>query len=141
MATYLWITAGSALGGLLRYSITRAMLSVSAAFPWSTILINVLGCLLIGFFGTATVAGSRYAASENTRLFVMVGICGGFTTFSSFSLQTFDLLRTGALGRAAANVTLSVLLCLLSVAAGHYLAQRIAATVVIAQTQEEELTG
>jgi fluoride exporter len=72
---------------------------------------------------------------------VMVGLCGGFTTFSSFSLQTFDLLRSGAWVRALANVVLSVTLCLAAVAAGHLLAQRSVANVAIAQTAEEEYTG
>ena len=141
MATYLWVTVGSALGGLLRFAITRAMLNVSTAFPWSTVLINVLGCLLIGFFGTGTLAGTRFPASDNVRLFVMVGVCGGFTTFSSFSLQTFDLLRAGAGGRALVNVLLSVVLCVAAVAVGHYLARRSFSMIAVAQTQEEELTG
>lgn len=145
MITYLWVTMGSALGGLLRYSIARAILSSSAAFPWGTVLINVLGCFVIGFFGTATLSNSRFAASDNIRLFVMVGICGGFTTFSSFSLESFELLRTGAWGKAATNILLSVVLCLFSVAVGHLLAQRWTQPgthgTAIAQTAEEEFTG
>ncbi len=78
---------------------------------------------------------------NNLRLFVMVGVCGGFTTFSSFSLQTFDLLRTGFWGRALANVVLSVVLCLVGVAAGHVLAQRSVNLRAIAETKEEEFTG
>ena len=79
-------------------------------------MVNVLGCFVIGFFGTFTLSGSKHEVPENLRLFVMVGICGGFTTFSAFSLQTFDLLRSGAWGRALANVVVSVLLCFVSVA-------------------------
>ena len=71
----------------------------------------------------------------------MVGICGGFTTFSSFSLQTFDLLRTGYWGRALANIVLSVVLCFVAVAAGHLLAQRAVNLRAIAETKEEEFTG
>jgi fluoride exporter len=138
---YLWVTVGSALGGLLRYAITRMTLTMSAGFPYGTILINVVGSFVIGYFGTLTLQSGRYAASENLRLFVMVGLCGGFTTFSSFSLQTFDLLRSGAWVRALANVVLSVTLCLAAVAAGHLLAQRSVANVAIAQTAEEEYTG
>jgi CrcB protein len=115
---FVWVTVGSALGGLLRYAITRWTLTLSVGFPYGTVLINVLGCLLIGYFGTFTLQSGRYAASDNLRLFVMVGICGGFTTFSSFSLQTFDLLRSGAWGRALANVLLSVVLCLAAVVRG-----------------------
>jgi fluoride exporter len=120
--SYLWVTIGSAIGGLLRYALTRLTLTLSVQFPYGTILINVLGCLVIGYFGTLTLQGERYAVSDNLRLFVMVGLCGGFTTFSSFSLQTFDLLRAGAWGRALANVGVSVVLCLAAVAAGHLLA-------------------
>ncbi len=81
--------------------------------------INIAGSFLIGFFGTLTLEGGRHPLPETARLFVMVGFCGGFTTFSSFSLQTLDLLRVGAWDRALANIALSVLLCLGSVAAGH----------------------
>src|SRR5271168_3290558 len=120
--SYLWVTIGSALGGLLRYSITRLTLAYSIGFPCGTILINVLGSFVIGYFGTLTLQNGRFPASDNLRLFVMVGICGGFTTFSSFSLQTFDFLRYGAWGRALANVVVSVIVCLVAVAVGHRLA-------------------
>jgi CrcB protein len=135
------VTVGSALGGLLRYAITRWTLTLSVGFPYGTVLINVLGCLLIGYFGTFTLQSGRYAASDNLRLFVMVGVCGGFTTFSSFSLQTFDLLRSGAWGRALANVLLSVVLCLAAVAAGHLIAQHWVARAAIAENVREEYTG
>jgi fluoride exporter len=139
--SYLWVTVGSALGGLLRYAITRMTLTMSAGFPYGTIFINILGSFVIGYFGTLTLQSGRYAASENLRLFVMVGLCGGFTTFSSFSLQTFDLFRSGAWARALANVVLSVTLCIAAVAAGHLLAQRAVTSAAIAQTAEEEFTG
>ena len=136
--SFVWVAIGSALGGVARYAITRWTLAISAQLPWGTVLINVLGCFVIGFFGTYTLAGGRHAASEDMRLFVMVGICGGFTTFSSFSLQTFDLVREGAWGRALANVVLSVVLCFLAVAAGHLAAHHTVARAAIAQTDQEE---
>src|ERR1700722_2843149 len=139
--SYLWVTVGSALGGLLRYALTRMTLSMSADFPYGTVLINILGSFVIGYFGTLTLQSGRYAASDNLRLFVMVGLCGGFTTFSSFSLQTFDLMRSGAWGRALANVVLSVALCLAAVAIGHRIAQNAVASTAIAETAEEEFTG
>lgn len=139
--SYLWVTVGSAIGGLLRFAITRLTLPISTSFPFGTVIINILGSFVIGYFGTLTLAGGKYAVPEDLRLFVMVGLCGGFTTFSSFSLQTFDLLRSGAWGRALANVGLSVLLCLAAVAAGHLLAQRSVARVAVVQTSEEEFTG
>lgn len=133
MTAYIWVTIGSALGGLSRYVLTRLTLDVSARFPWGTIGINVLGCFVIGFFGTLTLPGGRFSASENARLFIMVGLCGGFTTFSSFSLQTFDLLRSGAWGRALMNVALSVVLCFFSVALGHLVAQHTVQDAALAQ--------
>jgi CrcB protein len=139
--SYLWVTIGSAIGGLLRYVLARLTLNVSAGFPYGTILINVLGSFVIGYFGTLTLQSGKYAVSENLRIFVMIGLCGGFTTFSSFSLQTFDLMRNGAWGRALGNVVLSVVLCVAAVAAGHLLAQRSVARWAIAQTAEEEYTG
>lgn len=139
--SYLWVAIGSAIGGLLRYALTRWMIPVSNGFPTGTILVNILGCFVIGYFGTLTLQSGRYPASDNLRLFVMVGICGGFTTFSSFSLQTFDLLRTGFWGRALANVVLSVVLCFVGVAVGHLLAQRAVNLRAIAETKEEEFTG
>ena len=142
MAVYLWIALGSALGGIARYALTRYLLpGTSVHFPASTILINVIGSFVIGFFGTMTVSGGRFAVPENIRMFVMVGLCGGFTTFSAFSLQSFDLMRSGLWGRALLNIGLSVVLCLMAVGMGHAIADRFVHTSVIAQTEEEEYTG
>ena len=138
---YLWVTFGSAIGGLLRYTITRWTMHISLSFPCGTVFINVLGSFVIGYFGTLTLQSGKYPASDNLRLFVMVGICGGFTTFSSFSLQTFDLMRSGGWGRALANVGLSVVLCVAAVAAGHRLAQQSVNQAAIAETAEEEFTS
>jgi protein CrcB len=120
--SYLLIGLGGALGSMARAWATIAVARVAGAtFPWGTILINILGSLLIGFFGTLTDGfGGRFAASAETRAFVMVGVCGGFTTFSSFSLQTLELLRHGRIGPAVANIGMSVALCLAAVALGHY---------------------
>lgn len=120
--TYVLMALGGALGTLARYFAAAAMLPISKNLPWGTIVVNIAGAFIIGFFGTLTLAHGRYPVSENARLVVMVGFCGGFTTFSSFSLQTLDLLRKGTLGAALMNIVLSVALCLCSVAAGHYLA-------------------
>lgn len=140
--SYFWVAIGSALGGLLRYTLTRMTLNIDKiGFPFGTVAINILGSFVIAFFGTLTLQNGRYPASDNMRLFVMVGICGGFTTFSSFSLQTFDLLRTGAWGRAVTNVALSVVLCLSAVALGHFAAQHWVNKPQIAETAEEEYTG
>jgi fluoride exporter len=120
---YLWVALGSALGGVARYwmSLVAARL-VGETFPWGTLVINILGSFVIGYFGTLTMPDGPRPASIEARLFVMVGICGGFTTFSSFSLQTLELLRGGESLRAFAYIAASVLLCLAGTALGHYLA-------------------
>ncbi len=125
LATCLLVAAGGALGTIARTLLSSAMAPLSQGVPWGTIAINVLGSFAIGFFGTLTLAHGRYPAPEPLRLFVTVGVCGGFTTFSSFSLQTLDLLRAGATGRAALNVAASVAVCLLAAAAGHLLGARL----------------
>lgn len=141
MTSYLVVALGSALGGLLRFALTRLTIPFDSNLPYGTILINLIGSFVIGFYGTLTLEGSRFQASQNMRLFVMVGICGGFTTFSAFTLQTFDLARNGSYGRALINVGLSVVLCFGAVALGHHLAQRGANTFSIAETAQEEFTG
>lgn len=106
MAMTLWIALGGALGTVARYWVALWALPISRGLPWGTILINIAGSFAIGLFGTLTPAHGRHPAPETVRLFFMVGVCG-FTTVSSFSLQTLDLLRAGAPGRALANVALS----------------------------------
>ncbi|MGA0602692.1 fluoride efflux transporter CrcB [Caulobacter sp. KR2-114] len=120
--TCLLVMAGGALGTLARYVVSVLALPISGRMPWGTMMINVSGSFLIGLFGTLTLASGRFPVSENLRLFVMIGFCGGYTTFSSFSLQTLDLLRGGALARAALNMGASVALCVAAVAVGHALA-------------------
>lgn len=139
ISTTAWIALGGALGSVARYWIAIWMLPLSRHLPWGTIGINIAGSFVIGFFGTLTLAAGRHPLPETARLFVMVGLCGGFTTFSSFSLQTLDLLRSGAWSRALLNVALSVLLCLVAVAAGHAMAARLNdGAEAVAQTAVEE---
>jgi CrcB protein len=139
LTTCLIVMLGGALGTLARYLIGLAAIPISQDLPWGTIIINIVGSFIIGFFGTMTVAHGRFPAPENLRLFVMVGICGGFTTFSAFSLQTLDLLRAGAPTRAGVNIVASVVFCVLSVALGHYIASQInGGTRAIAQVMIEE---
>ena len=139
VATLLLLALGGALGTLARFGIGLWAAPYSAALPWGTIGFNVLGSFVIGFFGTLTLAQGRFPVAEPVRLCVMVGVCGGFTTFSSFSLQTLDLLRGGSPARALVNVGLSVVLCLCAVAAGHRLAARFNGdATAIAQIPSEE---
>jgi CrcB protein len=120
--TTLWVAIGGALGSIARYWFALGVARLTGpAFPWGTILINILGSFVIGLFAAATAPGvGRVAVHADFRTFVMVGICGGFTTFSSFSLQTLDLIRQDHPLQAGANILLSVVLCLAAVAAGHY---------------------
>lgn len=139
LQTCLLVALGGAIGTIGRYLIALATLPISQTVPWGTILINVAGSFLIGLFGTLTLAQGRYPVPEAVRLFVMVGVCGGFTTFSSFSLQTLDLLRGGALWRAGLNVSVSVALCVAAVALGHGMAMLMnRGAVAIAQVAIEE---
>ncbi len=123
---YLWIAVGSALGGVARYWCSGVVAErIGETFPWGTIVVNVLGSFVIGFFGTLTAPDGRFLVGATTRQFVMVGLCGGYTTFSSFSLQTLTLAQDGEWLRAGANVMLSVVLCLIAVWIGHVLAASI----------------
>jgi CrcB protein len=118
--TYFWVGLGGALGSIGRYWLAMAVAVITGpVFPWGTILINILGSFVIGFFGTLTSAGGVVAAPSDARAFVMIGVCGGFTTFSSFSLQTLDLAREGRWLHALANIAMSVVLCLMAVTAGY----------------------
>lgn len=118
--SYLWVALGGALGSTSRYAVGRAVARfVDGDFPWSTLIVNVSGSLLIGFLaGLVTVEG-RPSLSPEARAFVLIGILGGFTTFSSFSLQTFALFNDGEWLAAAVNIVASVALCMLGVWLGH----------------------
>ena len=121
--TYLWVGIGGAIGSIARYWLSVVMTALTGPqFPWGTILINVLGSFIIGFFGTLTAHDGRMSVPTDLRIFVMTGICGGFTTFSAFSLQTFDLAHDGRWFNAAANVLLSVVACLVAVTLGFFAA-------------------
>jgi CrcB protein len=123
VAQYLWIAVGSALGGMGRYWCSGFIAErFGETFPWGTIFVNVSGSFVIGFFATLTAPDGRLLVGSTARQFVMVGLCGGYTTFSSFSLQTLNLVREGEWLRAGGNVVLSVVLCLAAVWVGHVLA-------------------
>jgi CrcB protein len=125
MITYLLVAIGGALGSMARYAVSVATAEAwGDAFPWGTILINVTGSLLIGLFAGLAAPLGPMPASQGLRVFFMVGVCGGYTTFSSFSLQTLGLMRGGEWLGALANVLLSAVLCILAVAAGHFVAQK-----------------
>jgi CrcB protein len=120
LLTYLWIAIGGALGSVARYACSSlAAHAVGETFPWGTLVVNVAGSFLIGIFATLTGPDGRWILPPDARLFVTIGVCGGYTTFSSFSLQTLNLVRTGELAAAFGNVVGSVALCLIGVWAGY----------------------
>jgi CrcB protein len=122
MLVTVYVAAGGALGSALRYGLNRWLTQILGdALPWGTILINIAGSFVIGLF-TALFAGATGASTPvEMRQFVLVGVCGGFTTFSSFSLQTLTLFEAGEPGRALLNIALSLTLCLIAVALGFML--------------------
>jgi fluoride exporter len=117
---YFWICLGSALGGGCRYWLSGAVAQrFGESFPTGTLLVNVIGSFLIGLVAAVTQTEGRFLVAPVARQFVMIGVLGGFTTFSSFSFQTLTLMQDGEWLYAAANVLLSVALCLGAVWLGH----------------------
>lgn len=122
--TYVYIAVGAALGGVARYWCYGAAARLGAElFPWGTLFVNVAGSALIGFFAALTGAEGRLLVRPEIRMFTMAGFCGGFTTFSTFSLETLRLLQEREWFYAALNIAGSLLLCLLGVWTGHHLAE------------------
>jgi len=123
---YCWIAVGSALGGVARYWCSGVAARLfGETFPWGTLLVNLTGSFVIGFFATLTSPDGRIFVGSTTRQFVMMGLLGGFTTFSSFSLQTLNLAQESQWLQAGGNIVGSVVLCLLAVWLGHLLAHSI----------------
>jgi CrcB protein len=119
MRSIFYVGVGSFIGGVFRYLISSwALRSLDPSFPYGTLAVNIVGCLLIGFL--AGLAESRLTFTTDARLFLVVGIVGGFTTFSAFAWETFSLARS-AHGIAALNIALQLLLGLLAVWIGHLL--------------------
>ena len=126
MLTYLWVAIGGALGSVSRFWLNGIVSRhFGETFPWGTMIVNVTGSVLIGFFATLTAVDGRFFAPASVRTFFMVGLCGGYTTFSSFSLQTLNLANDGQWSRATANVLLSVILCLAGVWLGFAAANQL----------------
>ncbi len=122
----LLIALGGALGTVARYwTGIWAARAWGENFPWGTLIINVAGSFAIGLFATLTLWNGPFPARTEFRLVFMVGLCGGYTTFSSFSLQTLALATEGHWRNAILNVVMSNLLCLVAVAAGYLLAGRV----------------
>ena len=120
---YAWVSFGSVLGGLARYFVSL-VLDTGSGFPVATLFINATGSLIIGFYATLTGPDGRMLARPEHRQFVMTGFCGGYTTFSAFSLETFRLFHGGMKYTALAYIAASVICWLVSVWLGHMMASR-----------------
>jgi len=113
---YLCVGAGGAIGTMLRFWLSGVVAhAYGERFPTGTLVINITGSFVIGIFAALAPPEGRWLVGSLPRLFFMIGVCGGYTTFSSFSLQTLNLARDGQWGLAALNIFLSVALCLLGV--------------------------
>ena len=120
---YVCVAAGSVAGGVARYLLALT-LAMGPGFPWGTFFVNVTGSFIIGFYATLSGSDGRVAASVQQRLFVMTGFCGGYTTFSAFSLETLMLFRAGMAHTALIHIVVSLFGWLLAVWLGHLLAIR-----------------
>lgn len=117
--TAVWVIIGSALGGGARYWCSGFVArTVGETFPWGTLTVNAVGSLIIGLIAALTGPDGRLLMGTEARQFIMMGVLGGFTTFSSFSLQTLALAQDGEWMRAGLNVVGSVVVCLVAVWAG-----------------------
>ena len=123
MSSYLWIALGGALGSVGRYWLNGLVSQRFDTFPIGTLIVNVAGSFIIGILGALTIPEGRMSSESRAfaTQFMMLGICGGFTTFSSFSLQTLNLLREREWLYAGGNVLLSVAVCLMAVELGYML--------------------
>lgn len=120
MLNQLGVALGGALGTLARFWISGLVAArFGATFPLGTLIINVTGSFIIGFFAALTSPDGALLVRPEFRNFFMIGVCGGYTTFSSFSLQTLSLAREGEWLWAGGNVVLSVVLCLVAVWLGY----------------------
>ena len=113
------VGAGSFLGGTARYLVSLAMKGVSKGFPWATLAVNLAGCFIIGLlWGLFSKNGTE---SSNWALFLTVGLCGGFTTFSTFSKEALVMLQGGNVWGFAGYVAISVIAGIALVALGYFL--------------------
>lgn len=115
------VGTGSCLGGMARYGASLALRSLCHGFPWATLTVNILGCLLIGILSGAM--GRCPNQSLQTNLFFAVGFCGGFTTFSTFSKESLSLLQAGNYTAFALYAVGSVMLGIAAVAIGFAIAK------------------
>ena len=120
LMAYVWVAIGGAIGSMARYGCSGLVARIAGdTFPFGTMVVNVTGAAVIGFFAALSLPEGRFLIPPPARLFVMSGICGGYTTFSTFSLETFNLIRDGEWPSVVANIAGSVALCLIAVWLGY----------------------
>ncbi len=121
MLSYLWVSLGGAIGTAARFWLSGVVAErVGATFPYGTLAVNISGSFIIGLLAAMADPAGRWFVAPSMREFLMIGVCGGYTTFSSFSLQTLTLAQDGEWLRAAANVIGSCALCLIAVWLGYH---------------------
>ena len=121
---YFCVAIGGMLGSVARY-LAALLIPTVAGFPWATLFVNITGSFIIGFYNTISGPDGRLFAGTRQRQFVMTGFCGGYTTFSAFSLEKFRLLHGGMTSTAFSYIAVSVVTWLLAVWLGHVLASRV----------------
>lgn len=122
MGAWIAVAVGGAMGSLARFWLASAMTVLTGPrFPWGTLLINVLGSFVIGLVAGVTLTPARVSMPPDIRIFLMTGVCGGFTTFSAFSLQTLELLQNGDVVPAFGYAIGSVVLCVIATYCGWLL--------------------
>jgi CrcB protein len=124
MLAYLWVAIGGALGGVSRFWLSGLVAArFGETFPWGTLVINITGSFLIGIFAALAIPEGRLDSQSRVFVtqFLMIGVCGGYTTFSAFSLRTLQLMQERQWLYAGANVILSVVLCMIAVWLGYLL--------------------
>jgi CrcB protein len=122
MGAWIAVAVGGAMGSVARFWLASAMTVLTGPrFPWGTLLINVLGSFVIGLVAGLTLTPARVSMPQDIRIFLMTGVCGGFTTFSAFSLQTLELLQNGDVVPAFGYAIGSVVLCVIATYCGWLL--------------------
>ena len=119
-----YLAAGGVFGSVARW-VAGLLIPIVSGFPFATLFVNITGSFIIGFYSTLSGPDGRLFPSTRQRQFVMTGICGGYTTFSAFSLDTFRLLHDHMTAMAMLNVVVSVVTWLVAVWLGHVLASRL----------------
>lgn len=122
MGAWIAVAVGGAMGSVARFWLTGAMTALTGPrFPWGTLVINIVGSFVIGLVGGLTLTPARVGMHPDVRIFLMTGVCGGFTTFSAFSLQTLELMQTGDVVPAFGYAIGSVVLCVIATYCGWLL--------------------